>query len=586
MAGATPLVRVPIDLTQPEGGYVEFRGDITAPAGIYSFSYYFRKAAIGPKAYNGKNIDVHEHPWAIYIRGLDLYTQLVKSGAPSEGLKVVIYTDQQTLDDIDECMPSLAKELIQEVFADPAVILAKVVWPEYAPFPADAAVSNKEKKVDNAILRTFRMFSFAVFNCPVFVRDADTTFDIAYGPTEKTLEIIRVWETTFFEQARAKGFPMIYASQTGYIRKFHVNYRIEGESAQSLGTFAGLVNSLGGLQAEMRELWQEALAYIRGTCRIVPETGISSNQANPPQYISKDEQILVFVFLPPLMDRTFFFYYNFVPNGYFTSWADTNSGFGRAFHRFIEEFPGQFEKKISYSGWGGAGNYWAMRNPKFFWTPKEKLGDFLSKVHGKHAFSLEAVGTPPAGEASPVPKDTEELAREWMEEWIGKGLTDPADPILDPRWVAEDRGDTLHNPYSVVEAFRNPKYDTLLRITFEEIQRAHRKVCITKGIHGRYALAAKYNEANRVNREREEAAAAEKAIKNAKMAEAMAAYQARAKEAPAPLGLGLSFGAARPLPLGLGLGLGLAAKPGEGGGRKKTQRRKLKRSKKTRRQKS
>jgi hypothetical protein len=579
------VTKVPIDITQPEGGYVEFRGDITAPAGVYSFSYYFRKAAIKPKTYNGKNIDVHGHPWTIYITGLELYTQVVRSGAPSTkgGWKVVIYTDQQTLDDIDESMPAPEKARIQAVFADPNVILAKVVWPEYAPFPANAAGEHKERKVENAILRTFRMFSFAVFNCPVFVRDADTTFDIGYGTTDKTLEIMRVWETTFYEQAMAKGFPIIYASQTDYVKGFHVDYRVKEESSQSLGTFAGMVNYLGGLQGEMRELWQEALAYIRGACHIVPETGISSNQSERARYIGKDEQILIFVFLPPLMDRTFFFYYNFVVGADFIYWAGSKSGFGRAFNRFVEAFPGQFEKRTSYGGLMGAKNYWAMKDRKAFYTPNEKLGDFLSKVHGKHGFALEAVGTPPAGEASPPPRDVEELAREWMEEWVGKGLTDPADPILDPRWVAEDRGDTLHNPYSVVEAFRNPKYDTLLRITFEEIQRAHRKVCMTKGIHGRYALAAKYNEANRVNREKEEAAASEKAIQNAKMAEAMAAYQARAKEAPAPPGLGL--GAPRPLPLGLGLGLGLgaAAKPGEGGGRKKTRRRKLKRSKKTQR---
>ena len=485
MAGA--YTRVPIDITQPEGGYVEFRGDISAPAGIYSFSYYFRKAVTKPKTYiREKNIDFHAHPWNIYITGLELYTRLVRLDAPAPGWKVVIYTDQQTLDDIDESMPSPEKEKIKAVFADPNVILAKVVWPEYSPFPAIAPQTILERKVENAILRTFRMFSFTVFNCPVFVRDADTTFEVGVGTFEEVLDLIRVWETTFLEQAIAKGFPLIYASQLGYARKFHIDYRIENESAQSLGTFAGMVNYLGGIP-EMRELWQESLAYIRGTCHIIPETGISSNQYKVERYISKDEQILLFVILPALMDRTFFFYYKFTPDTDISSWSDLKSGFGRAFNRFVETFPEQFQEEVF-----GTNKQWTIIDSRFFLSPDEKLKDFLIKTQFKYIFNLAPNGTEPT-----VNKFTEQ----WMKEWIEKGLTDSDDPISDLRWVREHRGDFLHNSYSVIEAFRNPKYDAFLRITFEELQREHRKVCIAKGVPGRFVLSAKYNEANRRNLE-------------------------------------------------------------------------------------
>lgn len=600
--------RVPIDITKPEGGYVEFQkkeeGPLEAIAGVYSFTYYFRKAALGEKwaPEMAANINVQNHPWLIYITGLELYTTLVKSGAPAPNWKVVVYTDQQTLDDIDESMPSPHKEKIQGILADPAVIVAKVVWPEYAPFAAP--VTTPEQKVENAILRAFRLFSFVRFNCPVFVRDADTTHSILYiTNTEipKILRNMRVWETTFLEQARAKGFPLIYASELDYSKQFHKNYRLDTDFG-STGAFAGMVNYLGGI-AEMRDLWQEALSYIRGVCRIVPETGLSSNKNHVARYIGKDEQILLFVLLPPLMDRTFFFVYNFVGgSGHpFIYWGEEgDSPFSKAFLRIRETFPEQFERKrAAWSMTRGSYDYWSVKNSEFFQYPDNKLSDFIKKVDPQNYLLKEAFkrGLPqpasPFNEAAPppnlsgiTPKSREELVSEVMEEWIGKGYTDPGDPIGDPRWLEYDQSDSLHNPYSVIEAFRNPKYDLVLRITFEELQRAHRSVCSSKGIAGRYALAARFNVANEANRrakeEKEAAAAAQRAAWEAQRvrleAERAAAPPQPVSAAPRPLGLGLGLGGLGlpPRPLGQipGLGLGL------GGGRSRRSTKKSKKSKK------
>jgi hypothetical protein len=592
------MERVPIDITKPEGGYVEFQKKDEEPleaiAGVYSFTYYFRKAALGAKwaPEMAANINVQNHPWVIYITGLDLYTQLVKSGAPAPGWKVIVYTDQQTLDDIAEWMPSPFKEKIQGILADSAVIVAKVVWPEYAPFPAP--VTTPEKKVENAILRAFRLFSFVRFNCPVFVRDADTTHSILHiTNTEipKILTNMRVWETTFLEQARAKGFPLIYASELDYGKEFHKDYRLNTDFG-STGAFAGMVNYLGGI-AEMRDLWQEALSYIRGVCHIVPETGLSSNKNHVARYIGKDEQILLFVLLPPLMDRTFFFVYNFVGGtGHpFIYWGEEgDSPFSKAFLRIRETFPEQFErKKAAWSITRGSYDYWSLKNSKFFAYPDHKLSDFIRKVDPQNylleeAFKrglpqeftpqtvspFNATPPPPKFNLSGIePKSREELVSEVMEEWVGKGWTDPGDPIGDPRWLEYDQSDSLHNPYSVIEAFRNPRYDAVLRIVFEELQRAHRSVCSSKGIAGRYALAAKFNvanEANRVAREKKEAAAAaQRATWEAQRAKLEAERAANpAPVPPLPAWAASSLGAgppawpagSAPRPLGLGLGLG------------------------------
>jgi hypothetical protein len=303
-----------------------------------------------------------------------------------------------------------------------------------------------------------------------------------------------------------KGMPLIYASQTDYVKRFHIDYRLPaGEAPGSIGAFAGMINYIGGISSgEMREIWQEALGYIRGTCHIISETGVSSNIDDKPRWVSKDEQVLLYVFLPPLMDRTFFFYYNFVGGlgTAFTSWQDSRSPTTkRAFQRVYNTFPEQFQKTTHFTTLGPAKTSWGIKNPDFFASPDSKLGDFFRK------------SSPTAHD----PRSREEQLGELLEQWVARGDTDRNDPITDPAWYTHGSYDTLHNPYSVIEAFRNPKYDLLLRVIFEEFQRGNRLVCMRHGIPVRHALAAKFNVANEENRV---AAAAEKARRAAEAARA------------------------------------------------------------------
>jgi hypothetical protein len=511
MAGAVSaevleLVRVPIDPSAPEGGYVEFtRKPLADPPGVFSFSYYFRKAAT-QRLRNSRNINAKNHPYSVYINGLEAYLATVKRGAPVPGWKIVIFTDRRTLIDIEESMPVEYRVRIKAVLDDPDVILGLVVWPEYDPVARVEGGEYQELgiKVENAILRVFRLFSCVIFSCPSFVRDADTTFAVYSDPK---VDDIAIWESEFYAQAMAKGLPFIFATQIEYYKGFHRDPRLpENKSINQLGTFAGVFNYLGtggrasggaggaagGAEVDIVALWKDALSYIRGVCHIVPETGLSSN-AGATSYIGKDEQILVYIWLPQIMDRAFFFYYNFVGGN--TSdlmhWSlSRDEVFGKALEK-LSTTPG-FERafrpeKVRVGMYGIEKDIIKIQEEQLIWPPYTKLEKFWSSVQ------VQMISIPTEDEAI-------ESVRS---DWLAKGWIDEGDPIADKRFHIPGK-DTLHNPYSVIEAFRNPKYDTMLRVITESFQKSHRIICRLEGVPTKYVLEGRYVEENAEYRALEE----------------------------------------------------------------------------------
>lgn len=415
------------------------------------------------------------------------------------GWKIVIFTDRRTLIDIEEHMPPEYRVRIKAVLDNPDVIVGVVVWPEYDPIERVEGGAWQELgvKVENAILRVFRLFSCLIFSCPSFVRDADTTFSL-YSPAD--VDHIIMWESEFYRQAMAKGIPFIFATQIEYYRGFHKDPRLpENKAINQLGTYAGMFNFLGpygsgsgasggggeNLTELLASLWNDALSYIRGVCHIVPKTGLSSNTGRP-GYIGKDEQILVYVWLPQIMDRTFFFYYNFVggDSSEFMYWYDyrteifrkaleklsTTPGFERAFKRERVRKGGVF---------GPESDSISLDQKELLWPPSEKLQKFWTSVLVQMK----------------ITQNEDAAIEDVHTDWLAKGWIDEGDPIADKRFHIHGKN-PLHNPYSVIEAFRNPKYDTMLRVITESFQKSHRVICRLEGIPTKYVLEERYAEEN------------------------------------------------------------------------------------------
>lgn len=595
-----------IDKTEegsPRAGTIEYTwNEPTNPAGVFSFVYYFRKERLKVPLFS------QDHHYTQYINGLDLYLQIAKSEA-FRGWKVVIYIDEKTLVDIEGHMPSPAKERIEKIFLDPAVILAIVRWPRYSPLVAESvaaevggggaaggaegagkegAVEPTEEQfkgmVENAIMRCFRYHAFTYFKCPVFVRDADTYFSIEYlssnsglahqGAMEKIGGEVGEWEHTLLlehtKYSAAHDTPMLYGTQPDYSRRWHINARPDREEFPgSIGTYAGMINYLGGLPEWDEEkggsLWQESIDYIKAVCSIDPTTGISTNKGYS-TYIGKDEQIPLFIWLPKLFKKTFFFYFPFIGHmGSIMYYNSRGSHFKRAYNAVVENYRKKginaFEQRKSTFG----DKYTSVKDIKFFSSPSKKLEDYYEKVI-KVSF----------GE-----KGLKEKHDAWYKEWAAMGMTDPEDPISEyaQKIPRAEYPNFLINPYSVIDAFRTPSYDSLLRVLYSTFQRLYRLRCETKGIRFNHVLQEEWRPENEVNMKAEAEAeekrkAALAAFERSRNAFKWPAAPALVSSAPAaPAAGGEAFGpaavrsfasqvaAAKPLPYdalrGLGLGISL-----------------------------
>lgn len=566
------------------------------PAGVFSFVYYFRKERLEVP------LMATDHHYTQYLNGLDIYLQIAKSDA-FRGWKVVIYIDQKTLDDIEGHMPSPAKERIEGIFLDPSVILAIVRWPRYSPLVAQtvaaenaagggggaaggapgvaAAAEPTEEQlkgmVENAIMRCFRYHAFVYFRCPVFVRDADTYFRIEHLSTntgrtnkasmDKIIGEVGLWEHTLLQEHTKynaiHGKPMLYGTQPDYSKRWHTNARLARSSSPiSIGTYAGMINYLGGLDewdGEKGSLWQESVEYIKSVCSIDPTTGISTNRGEY-TYIGKDEQIPLFIWLPKLFNKTFFFYFPFIGDIGDIIFYHSSRGplFKKAYTMLVKNYQHKginaFTEKRSQINFQP---YMDIKDRNFFVAPSTKLQDYYEKVI--------------------LLSYNEETRKErhdaWYETWASKGLTDPEDPIakyadMIPRVRYPD---FLVNPYSVIDAFRSTRYDSLLRVLYRSFQKSYRLQCIEKRFPLNHVLESEWIPENVVNAaELEEELRKQKEMRNAMYA-SFYAHSAKlapvapvAQASPAAAFVPFTEQKGKPVPAdvlkGLGIGLGLGGK--------------------------
>ncbi|NBP59307.1 hypothetical protein EBU71_22675, partial [bacterium] len=313
---------VPIDSRQEDpynAGEIRYMyREPSDPAGVYSLVFYW-----------------HGGGWpnfTKYLKGLHFYRRLVHDER-FPGWKLVVYTDTETLNNLayfDTDTPEIVnqKKMMNSVLNDPKLILAFVTWPEYAPFqtventnvsPWTGKAREYQKifarnapelsmKIHGPVFRCFRYHAFHYFPyIPVYVRDADTTFfwsdklNAATLDEEFTKE--SQWEAAFFkyftEFNRGNGnkYPMLLGTQVEYTRKWHKNARLPltpggknfyGHNLPSyreggmFGIYAGMMAYNGGIDEwKSPMLWHSSLDYIRGVCKILPNTGISVLNTQP-----------------------------------------------------------------------------------------------------------------------------------------------------------------------------------------------------------------------------------------------------------------------------------------------------------------
>lgn len=322
----------------PEGnGTIEYTksvDELNSQKGIFSFTYYTRSEI--------EKID------PVYVAGLYVYMKLC------EMLKywmMVVYVDENTLQKMDQFvsqvveyeakLPTTKQELIifnkasilqvwREIVSSPFVSFAIVRWPEYSP-------KNDMTYVDNSVMRLFRFRAFTEFpNIPVFVRDADTLFPKTVMTTEyiknpensskqliikgnfvqksivnkNILPHLFEWEIKMLTKQQKSGFPFLVGSQVDYFRKWHKNRFTQ---MKSHGVYAGLVNSLGGIpEFQDGSLWLSMIDYIRrGTEMVNTNHGRVISNNGSIYDIGKDEQVLSFVFVKRLLDKTYFYLYDY-----------------------------------------------------------------------------------------------------------------------------------------------------------------------------------------------------------------------------------------------------------------------------------
>lgn len=469
---------VPIDI-RTNGGSITYRYKTPDyPVGVFSFTYYYRHEPT--KANRNAGDPGFREKLMVYVNGITAYLRLTTRKEFS-GWKIVIYTDPATLADIKK-LPIL-NEKIQAILTHPNTIVAESIWKEY---------SSNPYKIDGPILRVFRHKALMDFaDIPVCVRDADTYFindmpaNTSDSRFEEFVERLAIWERLLLENMIKSGRQFLVAGVPEYSRVWHKNTLADFGST---GLLAGLVNSYGGIKEwASGELWQETVDFIQRRCSMVATNRGHYEISNiwDKTYVGKDEQVMIFVWIPKLLERTFFFYFDFsevFSNGNFiNSWANlkkynhTTGKFTRkttpfkpALEQLISEYPMLVNRRN--------GNDIAFNN-YYLESPYSKLLSFrLDMIKPPHS--------PLPGEKPTTKAEYRELVEEKFDDIVSQGKLSADNPIRDYVDIDTDKMSRL-NLYIVSEAFRNPIYNRIMTLLFENIRTRYQLACKISAVGGR-----------------------------------------------------------------------------------------------------
>lgn len=296
------VFQVPVQFSRPEEGTITYHGDIdrlVAADGLFSFSFYIRGASAKESILKQTTL---------YLLGLCLYTELLRM-EPFQNWKMVVYTDtytfsllQSSRDYVQERRLNVEKLLLKPyaevLLASDKIIFVEVSWPNHQRI-------NSVPQINGPILRCFR--SRVPFDFPnklIFIRDADTLFDIdlsqvqkiefnsryAYEPhlkiefqetfeqeKEKFLKRLHEWELHSLQiltpiEKYLRNKPLVigagYAGKLPtnevpplYKRDWHSNELRKKNSA--FGVFAGLVNITPEIPIyQNKAIWDSFILYL------------------------------------------------------------------------------------------------------------------------------------------------------------------------------------------------------------------------------------------------------------------------------------------------------------------------------------
>ncbi len=299
--------------------YIHSLPKATDIAGIFSFTFYF---PYHDETIYDVEMEIVRNP---YLNGLSLYTQLCqKEDSVFKGWKVLIYTDAFTFREIQKIEKEYSDTLLihtekpLNLTNNEVIEFAIVDWPYYNSY-MDASIQGH---VNGDILRCMRFRAFFDFpTIPVFVRDADTLFTTAWVrgmftfiDVQITKEELYEWEANFLKGALALPNTFIFGTSLFYKKPWHNNKYTERYSP--FGAFAGFQSVIPNVPCfQNLTLWDESMEYLLQHSKRLNTssknklnflTADYSNKSNP-QKVGKDEQLLLYVFLPTCRESIYFF---------------------------------------------------------------------------------------------------------------------------------------------------------------------------------------------------------------------------------------------------------------------------------------
>ena len=317
-------IKKPIDPDMESAGSIEYmsKSSLDSAKGLFVVTYYFRDSDC-TTCNDFKGQDSQWVKTDVYKVGILHYLRVTERPEFS-GWKVVIYLDRHSLENPTfktNTDGERARKHNREwaiISGHPNAVFGVVDWPEYA-----VGSKGDDKTIDNAVLRALRLKALHDFpTLPVFVRDADTLFENLIKDGEGTTTLanftqeLATWEKTMWDILKTlfadpNPYRLLVASQPNYYRQWHVHPET---GKRTTGCYAAITSTLGGIpEFADGSLWKKCLAYLRKHVQIV-KNGNDRTPSNiaKPTYIGKDEQLLSFVIIPAILDKIYFYYFEYI----------------------------------------------------------------------------------------------------------------------------------------------------------------------------------------------------------------------------------------------------------------------------------